>query len=297
MGASLQEDDRFKEPPLFFLLSPAELLKGDHTNVAWRAQVGRAENPSAALPMVVKYLKGGQIPLCIELACALSAQVLKLPIPQPALVIAERDQLFGLPAHVTGSSFLLIGSHYKKPDVLMAQMVNDNPAAEEFIWSRVCDSETGPKGAAWDELVVNADRHSENLLFDGSQWWLFDHDLALPKTPDYLRKGATREQRSMALTFQAQCNQLATQMVQRQPSSHGLAELARDLTKFRRELHALSGYAAKWRSDDLTLDGIFGVTAILIDKIALRLPALAEYISRRLANPDPPSLWTSHSQS
>jgi len=281
---------------LYYLLAKAERMAGNHTNPVWRAQVGRPESPSQALPMVIKYLDGGQIPLCIELSCGLAAQALQLPIPAPALVLAERDDLKGLPASAGGQRFLLIGSQYKKPDALYAQIATNHPAAEEFVWSRLCASETGAKGAAWDELVANPDRHSENLLFDGQKWWLFDHDLALPTTADYLRADANTMTRQQAISFQARFNQLASQMLERRPADHTLDSQAKYLGKHKTALTALAAYARGWQSDDATITGIYQITAILIDKIALRLPALAQHLHARMSRPDASSLWTSHSQ-
>lgn len=285
----------FQEPPLYFLLAPAELMNGNHTNDVWRGQVGRPQHPEVALPMVIKLLKEGQIPLCIELACALAAQALKLPVPAPALVVAERADLGSLPDSIAGKRFLLIGSHYKKTDALYTQMVSDHAAAEEFIWDRLCASDTGAKGAAWDELINNEDRHSENLLFDGQKWWLFDHDLALPKTKDYIKKEATHVTRQHALTFQAGCNDLAKQMLARRPSTHTLDSQAKELSKHKVDLWALSNYAKDWTSPDKTIKDIFQVTAILLDKIYRRLPALAQHLYTRMERPESSSLWTSPS--
>lgn len=283
----------FLEPPLYFLLGPAERMHGNHTNHVWRGQVGRPLHPETALPMVVKLLKEGKVPLCIELACALAAQALELPVPAPALVIAERRDLGPLPSSIKGDRLLLVGSHYKKTDALYAQMASDHDAAEEFVWDRLCSSDTGAKGAAWDELVANQDRHSDNLLFDGLKWWLFDHDLALPKSENYIKPDATDLMRRDAHTFQEKCNQLASQMLQRRPSNHSLDKQAKEFSKRKLELWELQSYAKGWRSTDKTINDIFAITAILLHKIYHRLPALAQHLNKRMARPEPASLWTS----
>jgi hypothetical protein len=51
----------------------------------------------------------------------------------------------------------------------------------DFVWGKICEDEIAPTGAVWDELVANPDRHVQNLLFDGSKWWLFDHNLGTVK--------------------------------------------------------------------------------------------------------------------
>lgn len=272
-------------------------MHGNHSNHVWRAQVGRPDHPGPAVPMVIKLLKEGKNALAIELACALAAQALKLPVPYPALVVAERDDLGALPISITGERLLLIGSHYKKTDALYTQMVSNNPAAEEFIWSRVCASPTGAKGAAWDELVANPDRHSENLLFDGIKWWLFDHDLALPSTDAYLKNDATNLTRTEAVTFQAKCNELASQMLTRHPNNHNIDLQAQDLSKHKTNLLAIATFARTWNSDDATVKDIFLITAILLDMIAMRLPILAQHLRARMLRPEAKSLWTSPSPS
>lgn len=283
----------FQEPPLYFLLAPAERMHGNHTNHVWRGQVGHPSYPDVALPMVVKLLKDGKIPLCVELACALAAQALDLPVPAPALVVVERDDLGALPGSIVGDRLLLIGSHYKKADALYTQMACDHAAAEEFVWDRLCASETGAKGAAWDELVANEDRHSENLLFDGLKWWLFDHDLALPGAGRYIRADATPGLLKSAHTFQAKCNELASQMIQRRPSNHAIDKQARQFDKHKSELWLLACYAKAWRAQDESINDVFRITAILLNKIYLRLPALAQHLHNRMARPESNSLWTS----
>lgn len=285
----------FPQPPIFHLLARAEKLSGNHTNHVWRGQVGTFDGSGRASPTIVKLLDG-QIPICIELACGLAAQALSLPVPVPSLVIADRSDLPDLPTRYKGDLLLLLGSSYKTPDALFVQVLADNPAAEELVWSKLCDSPTGSQGAVWDELVANADRHAENALFDGNKWWLFDHDLALPPAIDYVKSHANQFARQEAKSFAAKFNQLATQMVARYPNSHELDKRETELRRKRHDLMLMSAVARGWTHADSTINGILALTSVLLGLIELRLPATAQLIARRTDRPSANDLWTSPSR-
>lgn len=284
--------EQFPQPPIFHLLAPAERLVGDHTNLAWRGQVGASDGASRAVPMIVKRVPS-QIQICIELACALAAQALLLPIPAPGLVIAERQDLPGLPETEGGNEVLLVGSMYKNPDALFAKVVEGDPAADELVWNRLCSSPAGAQGAAWDELVVNADRHSQNALFDGAQWWLFDHDLALPKASDFIR--LEQQERTAVLDFTARCNLLAEQMLSRRPSDHGMHLQPDEFARRRRSLTVMVDLSTGWTHENNTIASLLQITAHLLSMINLRLPSLGLHLQRRLNQPNANDLWTSHS--
>ncbi|MFA9275061.1 MAG: hypothetical protein ACEQSE_09335 [Candidatus Aquirickettsiella gammari] len=186
----------------------------------------------------------------------------------------------------------MIGSHYKQIDALYAQIVNDHDAADEFIWSRVCSSDTGARGASWDELVANPDRHSENLLFDGKIWWLFDHDQALPRSREFISTKTTAEEKRNALLFRAKCNQLAEQMLKRRPNDHDLSKQASEFKRYKIQLWELKSFAKNWKSDIPEIQDIYQITHQLIDKIYTRLPSLELYLDQRISAPDANSLWT-----
>lgn len=280
-----------EQPKVHFLLSEATSLEGDHVHPAWRAQVATADAPRAQ-PMILKWLDG-HLALCVEFACALAAQCLKLPVPAPGLVISPRAFLPRLPIAALGDHILLIGSEYKNPDALFAQAASNNPAAEEFIWSKLCSSEAGASGAAWDELIANEDRHYQNALFDGANWWLFDHDRALLASGPFTKTPNDSNLRTALINFNAKCNILADQMVSRLRDKHGISNQPGEFSRRKTELALLSAKAQKWEHTDAKMQEVLTTTAILLSAIELRLPALAQHIQKRILQPSGQDLWHS----
>lgn len=278
-------------PTIYTLISEANKLDGQHTHPVWRAQVATAAGARAE-PMIVKWLDG-QLNLCIELACALAAQCLRLPVPAPGLVIAHRSFLPGLPLSVKGEHVLLIGSEYKTPDAFVALASANNPAAEEFVWGKLCASPTGPSGAAWDELIANDDRHYQNALFDGANWWLFDHDRALLSSGPFSKDPNNDALRSALINFNAKCNILADQMVHRYRDQHNISIQPVEFGKYKAELSLLSSSAQHWSHPNIKIKEVLASTGILLKAIELRLPALAQHIQNRIQQPSAQDLWTS----
>jgi len=289
MSRTKSASDWLCQPVINSLISPACLLEGDHTNPAWRAQVASSSSERAR-PMILKWIDG-HLSISIELACALAAQCLRLPVPSPALVLAPKSYLPGLPAASTGQLVLLIGSEYKTPDVFFAQALSRNPAAEELIWSKLCDSDSGAKGAAWDELIANPDRHHQNALFDGVNWWLFDHDQALLESGAFCKNPLDQAQRLLMCNFSARCNILAEQMVSRLRSQNNISAQPALFDRYKVEMALLSSAASKWTHAHPKIQEIFSTTAILLTAIELRIPTLAQHISNRIAQPSSESLW------
>lgn len=280
-------------PPLYYLLAPGDLRKGQ-TNLAWYAQAGSVHLAGRSEPMIVKWLPE-QHKLATEIACALAAQALGCPVPGCALVVADRDQLTGIPASVVGDRLLLFGSVFVEPDRFLAEVMDGQDAIEDAVWTRVCGSQTGPRGAALDELLANPDRHIGNVLFDGKAWWLIDHDLALQPASEWARDWANQETRRHAVEFSARVNQLASHMLRLMPTQRDW--LLRQPSTFERQKRQLAGLAAwvgGWRDTDSRIEGIWQLTGLMLDLIATRLPALAQHLSNRSPDKSAAALtWTS----
>jgi hypothetical protein len=143
-------------------------------------------------------------------------------------------------------------------------------------------------------LVANADRHCENMLFDGAQWWLFDHDLALPPASQYVLTPQLQEQRMQAVAFMAKANQMAHELLRRRPGDHGILAQPKKFDARSKAVVALARFAEKWRHDDPRVDGVFRLTSVVLGLVHLRLPALAEQLNARLGRPGPATLsWSS----
>jgi hypothetical protein len=281
-------------PPIYHLAGTAARREGRHTHPVWLGRVVHEQIAGESLPMIVKLLEG-QVSAAIELACALAARELRLPVPRPGLVVAERSLLPGVPASVPGEVLLLVGSHYQRPDAFMASVTsNGDEAAEDHIWRTLCHSPTAAPAAAFDELVANADRHCENILFDGAQWWLFDHDLALPPANSYVLEPATKERRLEAIEFMAKANQIAREMLMRRPKDHEILSQPRQFDSRSNAVKALALRAESWHHEEHHIEGLFRLTSVVLGLIHLRLPALAEQLRTRLgdANPQPSLKWS-----
>ena len=171
---------RWRAPPIYQMLSGGTLVPGQHQNKVWSglAQIPGSTEPGTSL--IVKWVAKKEI-LATELACSLAAQALRLQVPRGFLVIAEKDQLPGLPARVTGGAHdkvICFGSELQWQDDTIGRPVGSQ-AVEEWVWKRLCQTDQGPVGAVWDELVANEDRHYQNVVFDGKRWWLIDHEYSL----------------------------------------------------------------------------------------------------------------------
>ena len=119
--ADLQE--LVSRPPIYRLLGVAEKLYGKHLNAAWKGLAGVPGADEPGIPVVVKHLpNAGQI--YIELACGLASQVLSLPVPRPALVFADLDDLPSHPVGLTRSPVLLFGSLFQAEDPFTAQLAH-----------------------------------------------------------------------------------------------------------------------------------------------------------------------------
>jgi hypothetical protein len=282
-----------ERPPIYHLASTAALRTGRHKHSVWLGRVAHERVAGESLPMIVKLLDS-EVTAAVELACALAARELNLPVPRPGLVVAERDLLPGIPASRKGQVFLLIGSHYQRPDAFMASVTAaGDDAAQEHIWRALCNSSTGAPAAAFDELVANGDRHCENVLFDGAQWWLFDHDLALPPANQYVVAPDLKERRLQAIEFMAKANQVAQEMLRRRPNDHSILTQPKRFDTRSKSVKALAIRAENWRHSDTKLDNIFRLTGVVLGLIHLRLPALANHLHNRLSNPNSSGLqWS-----
>lgn len=114
--------------------------------------------------------------LANELVAAVFLENLNLRAPRGYLVFAEEQDSFSnaAPLHSSGLR-MYFGSTFKDHPLFLHRLQEDEAAAIEFItnypeWGDV---------VGFDEWVANVDRHSHNLLYDGSNLLMFDHDRCL----------------------------------------------------------------------------------------------------------------------
>jgi hypothetical protein len=284
---------KFLPPPIYHLSGAAVKREGDHSHDTWHVRVVHEAIAGHSMPMIVKAVRS-QITLAIEVACGMAARELRLAVPQPGLVVADRADLPDIDENILGERLLLVGSHYQRPDALFAEAVDNSPAAEELIWTKVCESPVATQGAAWDELIANPDRHCENVLFDGTTWWLFDHDQALAPAAAFAGGVNQTNTRQQAIDFNAQVNLLAAQLLRRY-AGHGqnIVDQHRKLEQGAKRLQALARYAENWSHKDRDVQSTLQLIGVVLGLIHLRLPALAQKLRMRVNLPPPRnSLWT-----
>lgn len=280
-------------PPIYYLSGAAAKRDGDHSHDAWHVRVVHESIPGYSIPMIVKSVPS-QVTLAVEVACGLAARELRLNVPQPGLVVAEREDLPDIDEGTTGQRLLLVGSHYQRPDALFAEAVENSSAAEEMVWSKLCATAVAKQGAVFDELIANPDRHCENVLFDGTTWWLFDHDQALRPATDFTARPGDDRARQEVIDHNAAVNQLALELVRRySKQTQAIMEQCRRLNGSAKRLNALAGYAHGWTHADAQVQHVLQLIAVVLGLISLRLPALAEKLQARI-DPGRPTtaLWT-----
>lgn len=289
---------RWRHPPIVRLLSPGSLLPGNHTHKVWRGLAQTPGNTEPGVPLIVKWLEKNEH-LAADLACALAAQALRLQVPAGMLVLAEKDQLPSLPRRVTGAGsnvLLCFGSEYQWPDDTAARPT-EAVAVEEWIWRRLCETAQAPAGAVWDELVANDDRHHENVVFDGSKWWLIDHESTLDPVAKVMKRFAEQQMRLSVIDHASPTNRLAKEVLTRRPSDHKM-EAIPDVWKASRQRVAwLAEQSQKWHTPHEPVNTVLMMTHVYLRSIELRLPALALHLQSRLSKPESILQWNSSSPS
>lgn len=290
--------ERWRQPPVYAILSTGELLQGNHQNKVWRAMAQRPGSTEPAVPMIVKWTSKHTI-LAAELACALAAHALKIAVPGGALVVAHKSDLPGLPNKAqtnTSDMVLCYGSELQWPDDTSARPQNAD-AAEEWIWRKLCETPTGPAGGAWDELVANDDRHCDNVIYDGHRWWLIDHEFSMPSVARVMKKFAESMSRQTVIDEQAKENTLAAEVLRRRPHDHKMETLPATWAPLRVRLRWIADQAQNWHSGTPEIENILSMTHLYLRSIDLRLPALAIHLQKRMARPEAKSLWNSFKNS
>jgi len=286
---------RFTRLPLMRLLSPGVLLQGMHKNKVWRGLAQYPDVTDAGAMYAIKWSAKREV-LATELACSLAAQALRLPVPAGILLLAEVDQLPGLPATAAsgGSRILCFGSELQWEDT--TGRPRGELTIEEWTWRQVCGTAAGAQGGAWDELVANDDRNFGNVVYDGRRWWLIDHEKTLKPVAKVMRTFTEGSAREKVRDYRTPENRLAWQMKERRPNDHNMLDISVSLQAARQRLRWMASVVERWSSGHSDADTIFMMASIYLHSIDLRLPPSAQHLSERLSNPQRRALWTSSSQ-
>lgn len=282
---------RWRAPPVYRMLSGGLLLPGRHENKVWRGLAQYPDNTEPGVSLCIKWVKRKEV-LATELACSLAAQALRLQVPRGVLVIADRDQLPGLPARAgegTSDQILCFGSELQWPDDTLARPVKMD-AVEEWVWRSICDTPQGPTGAVWDELVANEDRHFENVVFDGHRWWLIDHEFTLQPVAKAMKRFAEAAVREGVIDYQTPENALAHE-VQTRRRDHDMLKIPQTLNSAKQRLLWMVGQARQWHTGMADVDTVLLMTWYYLSSIELRLPALPLHLEKRLRTAKDHAEW------
>lgn len=179
------------EPIRLGLLLPGGRPVGEGIRHAQRAPVMTARGETVA---IVKELPLPELP--IEMFCALLGRELNLPVPEPLLVVNPAGSALMSGSVDMGYPSLhqpALAPHLALLAILLQQWPSLIPAA------------------CFDEWIANPDRHGGNLLFDGRDFWLIDHGLALRCAP-----GDTVKNQLMTIAIEIRTDELARQRLKRE---------------------------------------------------------------------------------
>ena len=253
-GLDLSDTQR---APLARLNSGGLPINAGQMNRVWRGMVQVPGSFEPSVPVAIKWMPG-QAKLPIELACSLAGAELRLKVPRGVLVLATRDQLPGLPAGAKPlpgtDDYLCFGSMHQWPDDSAARALDD-ASSREHTWRQLCELPSAAPAAAWDELTANGDRHTGNLLFDGEDYWLIDHDLALEPFAQVMRRWAVQSARQRILEHRARANEVAEQLCRRHPNDHAIHAQPTRFTKVEHRLNQLADQMRSWNTGNPGVDG------------------------------------------
>lgn len=279
--------------PLVEMVSAGAPIHAGQVHRAWSAMVQTRGSTDPAIPVVLKWMPS-RVKIAVELGCSLAACALGLQVPRGMLVLAHPGDLMGLPSDASTlpgrADLLCFGSVLRWTDTARAR--DGDPQVDEYLWQRFCETATAAPGAAWDELIANADRHAGNFIFDGQRYWLIDHELALRPLADAIKRITDASVRSNIRDHRANGNQAATQLLNRRPSDHGMLAQPRSFESKTKTLELLAGRMARWRTGISGIDDVISDSETIVRGIILRLPALALQLGDRIKNPSSALLWT-----
>lgn len=137
---------------------------GTGINAATRSIVGTS---AGEIEAYVKRL-GDVREILVEIVCATIARELRLPVPEPLLVL--------VPEYLGGPQLAFGSAAIGQPNVAAFLATSEQTAVANRLraWEHLLPA------ACFDEWIANYDRHLGNLLYNGDgDFWLIDHGLAV----------------------------------------------------------------------------------------------------------------------
>lgn len=158
---------------------------------------GIAATSEGEIAVIAKKLDSRK--MAVEAVCAALGRSAGLPIPEPILLL-DQDNSWSF-----GS---IDGGH---PNLAQFISTNDHSVIDELVnWPSLLEA------ACFDELIANADRNDGNILYDGHEFTLIDHELCIPQgmrpddySDDYYNN------RFLELVVDSCCDELSTERAAR----------------------------------------------------------------------------------
>lgn len=156
------------------LLPGARRIVDGNANKVWKAQLA-VDGHARPIEAYIKRL--GKRELLVECVAAQIGRSLHLPVPRPFIVKVDPIRL-PEPDLKLERSELFFGSEAADypPLERYIPFMRGRALLREWVWSI--------NAACFDEWIANRDRHNGNILFDGENFILIDHDKAVPEDQD-----------------------------------------------------------------------------------------------------------------
>lgn len=100
----------------------------------------------------------------VEITCAVLGRLLSLPIPEPVLLLDEHNKIF----------FGSVDADYPSFTQYIENSSDQGVSNALAAWPLL------NKASYFDELIAMDDRHNGNLLYNGEDFILIDHESAIP---------------------------------------------------------------------------------------------------------------------
>ncbi len=150
------------------LMLPGAIRFSDHGNInpTFKAHVKTHDDVIQAYVKFVPYRE-----IYVECVCATIGRFIGLPIPKPLIVQVDHSAIADIP---DGEFRLAFGSEDSAYPSLKRRGVSDE------LFKSLEDFRLTLDIGVFDEWIANPDRHAGNILFDGSENFVFiDHGLSL----------------------------------------------------------------------------------------------------------------------
>ncbi|SUI52383.1 hypothetical protein RA178_05515 [Shewanella oncorhynchi] len=139
-----------------------KIREGQHQALKGFASLMTSNGDYEEVVVFAKELSSREI--STEVICAALGRALSIPIPEPVVLFDENNKLF----------FASVDAAYPS----LAQYVIDS--TDSTVMEKLTNWPILRDAALFDELIAMGDRHDGNLLFNGEDFILIDHENAIP---------------------------------------------------------------------------------------------------------------------